>query len=658
MASPSTDRRLGIVGNTAYKVPATVAATANIVQSGEQAVDGVPVKAINAAGVPDRVLCVGMTDATKNGLWDVQTSAWTRSIDSNGNYDLVKGTQVYIAQGTNAAGLVYVLTTANPITIGATALSWSPSLTNGLPGFTQAGVGAVQRTLQSKARDIVSVLDFGADSTGVADSTAAFNNANATGKGVFAPKGTYSVSDIAVVDGMNVFGECDPRVNAGSASTILQVRTNGTAAFRNSVASAGFISGIRIADMRIEAAAGITTARAYRQTNKDAYLAYSGFERIETSKNLQIGYDGFFIFMRWVDCRDGYVGTAPGGQQHWAIDSNPVSTGQTFQTNHNQVVRCQFFNSTAGAVAAVDIQYGSNWTFDSCDFEQLLSPAVRARGVFQGHFSNCWFEAITANKIVQLIDCAAPNAQSCTNWGMTNCFGYLANTTVEFVNMGGNAGIAVWGGGFLGVPAGVVFTATPNAVRTPLIGFSAISGAGSAGFLANILSVGLNQNVLPVGPINLGGVVGSFTNNGFTAMASGASDVGLTNAIKLTLSNAGNVAYYALPADMVTFLKGKTVTLCLFARPDTTGAETLAAAVWDSVGVPAFGNETAVASGQAIDVTSATLQVSAIQITVGAAATSLRVGVRAGGNANTKIVSLESMKLMMGYIVPAAAGLN
>ena len=42
-------------------------------------------------------------------------------------------------------------------------------------GFIQAGVGAIRRSMQDKARERVSVLDFGADPAGATDSTAAFN---------------------------------------------------------------------------------------------------------------------------------------------------------------------------------------------------------------------------------------------------------------------------------------------------------------------------------------------------------------------------------------------------------------------------------------------------------------------------------------------------
>jgi hypothetical protein len=190
MASATTDRRLGLAGNTAFKTPATVISTANVTQSGEQTIDTVALKAVNAAGVPDRVLCTGQTDATTNGLWDVQTSAWTRSIDSNGNYDWAQGTQIIIASGTRAFQ-IWTLTTANPITVGTTALTFSQSLSAGflatfaasagatLVGWIQSGVNAVARTVSSKLSEWFSVNDFsGANVTAKLDSaiTAAAGN--------------------------------------------------------------------------------------------------------------------------------------------------------------------------------------------------------------------------------------------------------------------------------------------------------------------------------------------------------------------------------------------------------------------------------------------------------------------------------------------------
>jgi hypothetical protein len=60
--------------------------------------------------------------------------------------------------------------------------------------YTPAGTGAVATTVQDKLRESVSVLDFGADPTGVADSTAAFAAALVMDKAVYVPTGTYKAT--------------------------------------------------------------------------------------------------------------------------------------------------------------------------------------------------------------------------------------------------------------------------------------------------------------------------------------------------------------------------------------------------------------------------------------------------------------------------------
>lgn len=72
-------------------------------------------------------------------------------------------------------------------------------------GFIQAGTGAVQRTVESKLQDVVSVLDFDADPTGQTDSTDAIQHAidyiiQAGGGTVYFPRGNYLVTNTLLLD--------------------------------------------------------------------------------------------------------------------------------------------------------------------------------------------------------------------------------------------------------------------------------------------------------------------------------------------------------------------------------------------------------------------------------------------------------------------------
>ena len=69
--------------------------------------------------------------------------------------------------------------------------------------YDPAGTGAVSRSVQAKLRESVSVLDFGADPTGVNDSTAAFLAALTAAFNVYVPEGTYKV-DASNADGCRI----------------------------------------------------------------------------------------------------------------------------------------------------------------------------------------------------------------------------------------------------------------------------------------------------------------------------------------------------------------------------------------------------------------------------------------------------------------------
>jgi hypothetical protein len=82
-----------------------------------------------------------------------------------------------------------------------------PALGDALIGFRQSNAsgnltGAVGRTVHEKLQEFVSVKDFGADPTGVADSTAAIQAAiNSNPAEVFFPEGTYRITSLLYIDG-------------------------------------------------------------------------------------------------------------------------------------------------------------------------------------------------------------------------------------------------------------------------------------------------------------------------------------------------------------------------------------------------------------------------------------------------------------------------
>jgi hypothetical protein len=82
----------------------------------------------------------------------------------------------------------------------------------------------------------VNVLDYGADATGAADSTAAFTSALAAGNTVFVPTGTFSINNVLVASGQRIVG------NGISATTLVQ-RNAANPALNFTSATAGFIGG-------------------------------------------------------------------------------------------------------------------------------------------------------------------------------------------------------------------------------------------------------------------------------------------------------------------------------------------------------------------------------------------------------------------------------
>lgn len=128
MTTTQTDRIYGVTASVALKAPCRAATTAAIALSGAQTIDGV------ACVAGDRVLVKNQADATANGIYLVANSAWGRDADFDGSRDVVCGTMVAVVGGSTNASTAWQLTTADPIAIGSSALTFARASITGING--------------------------------------------------------------------------------------------------------------------------------------------------------------------------------------------------------------------------------------------------------------------------------------------------------------------------------------------------------------------------------------------------------------------------------------------------------------------------------------------------------------------------------------------
>ena len=120
-------------------------------------------------------------------------------VGSTYSYAETSSTSVTFSAGLHVGALVK-FTTAVTMSAGTTNAS--------LVTYNPAGTGAVATTVQTKLRESVSVLDFGADSTGATYSDAAITSALLTGARVYFPAGTYKIkTNIVVNSNAYVYGD-------------------------------------------------------------------------------------------------------------------------------------------------------------------------------------------------------------------------------------------------------------------------------------------------------------------------------------------------------------------------------------------------------------------------------------------------------------------
>ncbi len=150
MASIQIDIKDGLSSSVAIKGPCRIATTANITLVGEQTIDGV------AVVTDDRVLVKDQTTASDNGIYIADTGNWRRSKDFNKTKDVKTGTLVVVNGGTAGIG-VWQVTTADPISIGTTTITFTQTL------LTAAQIAALYQPVDS---DLTAIAALGTTAYG------------------------------------------------------------------------------------------------------------------------------------------------------------------------------------------------------------------------------------------------------------------------------------------------------------------------------------------------------------------------------------------------------------------------------------------------------------------------------------------------------------
>jgi hypothetical protein len=214
----------------AFKDPVRVATTANITLSGTQTIDGIAV----IAG--DRVLVKDQTTASQNGIYVVSASSWSRAVDADNSPsgEVEAGLYTYVEQGTSNGSAAFVLSTANPITLGTTALTFTKfSGTGQLTAGTGISISGNSISVASTYAGGSSIATLGTVTTGTWSATNIGLNKGGTNAALTAANGgiVYSTASAMAITAAGTSGQALLSGGAGAPTWgTLAVAAGGTGA--------------------------------------------------------------------------------------------------------------------------------------------------------------------------------------------------------------------------------------------------------------------------------------------------------------------------------------------------------------------------------------------------------------------------------------------
>lgn len=247
-------------------------------------------------------------------------------------------------------------------------------------GFIQAGTGAIYRSMQSKARDTVSVKDFGATGDGSTDDTAAIQAAINSGAGrILFPSGIYMHGQLSLL-GKYVLLHGD-----GINKTILKCRSAVSVSINAAETSDVIYSPLQIKNMTID-------GNGLAQTSIDMrFRHFTKFTEVlcvsATNQNVK-AKDCWLMSWSGGGCNSSVDGI-------WLVGSNHRSAFRSvsFQGNTGYQIKAEQAGTALDGNSALE--------FSNCDIESGTGSGVYL-DVTSANFYGCYIgENIDGNIIYQ-----------------------------------------------------------------------------------------------------------------------------------------------------------------------------------------------------------------------------------------------------------------
>lgn len=247
-----------------FKASVRVATTGNITLSGTQTIDGVAVIAGNRVLVKDQGTPAG------NGIYVVAAGAWSRATDADNSPagEVTSGMYCFVEEGSANANTGWVLSTANPITLGSTALTFVQftglgQITAG-NGLTKTG-STLDIVTASSARIVVNANDIDLATTGVSASTYKSVTVDTYGRVTAGSNPTtlsgYGITDaVPLAGGVTMTGTLTHNVTSGHGVNSTTSATGGHGVYGSATGTGVGIYGTASANYGVY---GITSSASY-----------------------------------------------------------------------------------------------------------------------------------------------------------------------------------------------------------------------------------------------------------------------------------------------------------------------------------------------------------------------------------------------------------